>query len=58
MFDLSKKRWQWGSMLLLALIWGSSFILMKKGMLAFSFTQVAAIRVFFSFIPYIRNIKA
>lgn len=50
MFDLSKKRWQWGSMLLLALIWGSSFILMKKGMLAFSFTQVAAIRVFFSFI--------
>lgn len=37
-------------MLALALIWGSSFILMKKGLVAFSFTQVAAIRVFFGFV--------
>ena len=49
-FDLSKKRWQWAAMILLALIWGSSFILMKKGLQAFSYTQVAAIRVFFSFL--------
>jgi drug/metabolite transporter (DMT)-like permease len=50
MFDLSKKLWQWLAMLFLALVWGSSFILMKKGLLAFSFTQVAGIRVFFGFI--------
>ena len=61
MFDLSKKRWQWLAMLFLALIWGSSFILMKKGLKAFTHTQVAAIRVFFAFIVlapvYIRHIK-
>lgn len=47
MIDLTKKTWQWLAMLALALIWGSSFILMKKGLVAFSFTQMAAIRVFF-----------
>lgn len=60
-FDLSKKRWQWASMMLLALIWGSSFILMKKGLEAFTDVQVAAIRVFFSFlilIPvFLRHIR-
>jgi drug/metabolite transporter (DMT)-like permease len=50
MIDLTKKVWQWVAMLALALIWGSSFILMKKGLVAFSFTQVAAIRVFFGFV--------
>jgi drug/metabolite transporter (DMT)-like permease len=50
MFDLSKKLWQWLAMLFLAMVWGSSFILMKKGLMAFSFLQVAAIRVFFAFI--------
>jgi len=50
MLDLNKKVWQWLAMLSLALIWGSSFILMKKGLVAFSFTQVAAIRVFFGFV--------
>ncbi len=49
MFDLTKRVWQWLAMLFLALIWGSSFILMKKGLVAFSFTQVAALRVFFGF---------
>ncbi len=33
-------------LLLLSLIWGSSFILMKKGLAYFSFPQVAAIRIF------------
>jgi len=60
-FDLSKKRWQWASMLFLALTWGSSFILMKKGLQAFTDIQVAAIRVFFSFlilIPvFLRHIR-
>ncbi|HPF92972.1 MAG TPA: EamA family transporter [Tenuifilaceae bacterium] len=50
MFDLSKKLWQWLAMLFLALVWGGSFILMKKGLVAFTFTQVAGIRVFFGFI--------
>ena len=50
MFDLSKKIWQWIALLVLAFVWGSSFILMKKGLLAFSFTQLAAFRVFFGFI--------
>ena len=34
----------------LALIWGSSFILMKKGLIVYSYTQVAALRLFIAFI--------
>ena len=34
----------------LATIWGSSFILMKKGLLVFSDTQVAALRLFIAFL--------
>lgn len=45
----------------LSLIWGSSFILMKKGMLSYSPTQVASMRVFFAgifFLPiFIKHIK-
>jgi len=37
-------------MLLLAFIWGGSFILMKKGLISFTHVQVASIRIFFSFI--------
>ena len=36
---------KWIYLLVLALIWGSSFILMKKGLLAFRPDQVAAIRM-------------
>lgn len=50
MFSLSKKRWQWASMLFLAFIWGGSFILMKKGLVSFTHVQVASIRIFFSFL--------
>lgn len=54
----------------LAFIWGTSFILMKKGLQSFTYTQVAAFRIFISFIfllPFIikhfrkinrRNIKS
>lgn len=56
MFDLSKKVWQWVAMLILSLVWGSSFILMKKGLVAFSFTQVAGIRVFVGFLLLIPSI--
>lgn len=53
----------WLLLLLLSLIWGSSFILMKRGLDAFSFEQVAALRLFLAFIflawfgrQYYRNI--
>jgi len=41
---------QWITLLILSLIWGSSFILMKRGLESYTFTQVAAFRIFFSFI--------
>jgi drug/metabolite transporter (DMT)-like permease len=48
---------------ILSIIWGSSFILMKKGMLTYSPSQVASMRVFFAglvfvpiFIKQFRNI--
>ena len=60
-FDLTKKHWQWITLLLLALIWGSSFILMKKGLRSFDYIQVAALRLFFSFVillpTYFKNIR-
>ena len=34
----------------LSLVWGSSFILMKKGLYSFSYDQVAALRIFIAFI--------
>lgn len=49
-YDLSKKSWQWITLVVLALVWGSSFILMKRGLRSFDYTQVAALRVFLSFI--------
>jgi drug/metabolite transporter (DMT)-like permease len=46
---------------ILALIWGSSFILMKKGLLTFAAPEVASLRIFFAgliFVPYfIKNFK-
>lgn len=48
----------------LAIIWGSSFILMKKGLLVFLPSQVAAYRMFLSFlvmipfsIPYLKTVR-
>ncbi|MDD2563754.1 MAG: DMT family transporter [Salinivirgaceae bacterium] len=62
MFSLDKKLWQWLALLFLAFIWGGSFILMKRGLDAFSFVQVASMRIFFSFLILlpisIRHLKA
>lgn len=59
--DLNKKVWQWATIIFLSLIWGSSFILMKKGMRSYSDDQVAAFRIFISFIAFlpigIKNLK-
>ena len=57
-FDLNKKVWQWIILLFLAIIWGSSFILMKKGLEVYSHTVVAALRISIAFvilIPFIFN---
>ena len=40
----------WSILLLLALVWGSSFILMKRGLEAFTSSQVAALRMFIAFL--------
>jgi len=60
-YDLKKKSWQWIILLSLAFIWGSSFILMKKGLRSFDYMQVAAFRMFFSFIilcpVFIKNFR-
>lgn len=37
-------------LILLAVIWGSSFILMKRGLEVYSYTQVAALRLFIAFL--------
>ncbi len=46
---LKRKSWQWLALFVLALVWGSSFILMKRGLSSFSSSQVASIRIFASF---------
>lgn len=51
----------WGMLIMLSLIWGSSFILMKYGLRSFSYGQVAAFRMFIAFVVLLpvalRNIK-
>lgn len=51
--NLENKGWQWLLLLLLASVWGASFILMKKGLASFSNMQVGAMRIFFAFLFYI-----
>lgn len=41
------------SVVILAIIWGSSFILMKKGLEVFNYLQVANVRIFIAFITLI-----
>lgn len=40
----------WGMLILLGIIWGSSFILIKKGLVGFSAMQVACLRIIISMI--------
>src|SRR6056297_623169 len=59
--NFENKGWQWATLIFLSFIWGSSFILMKKGLRSFSHDQVAALRLFISFIAFIpfgiKNLK-
>ena len=48
--DLKNKASQWFVLLILAATWGSSFILMKKGLLTLTSIEVAAFRIFFAFL--------
>ncbi|MBW7936270.1 MAG: EamA family transporter [Flavobacteriales bacterium] len=50
MADLAKKQWQYSTLLLLGLTWGSSFILMKQGLRSFQPIEVALIRISASFL--------
>lgn len=43
--DFTNKAVQWVTLILLALTWGSSFILMKRGLIYFQSTEVAAFRI-------------
>lgn len=40
----------WITLIILSIIWGSSFILMKRGLESFSYLQVAALRIFIAFL--------
>jgi drug/metabolite transporter (DMT)-like permease len=50
---ISQRRNQWIVLILLSIIWGSSFIYMKKGMVAFSTEEVAALRVFIAGLAFL-----
>ena len=45
-----RKIWHWLALLILSLIWGTSYILMKKGLESFSPYQVGALRILITFI--------
>ncbi len=42
------KLWHWAAVALLSLIWGTSYILMKKGLRSFSTYQLASLRILIS----------
>lgn len=48
--NLKNQKLAWFLLIILALIWGSSFILIKKGLDAFSPGQVGSIRIIFAFL--------
>ncbi len=50
--DLRKRYWQWVMLLLISMIWGTSFILMKKGLRSFDPVQVASLRIFIAWLIF------
>lgn len=50
-FEMTEKRkiWHWLALTILSLIWGTSYILMKKGLESFSALQVGALRIVITF---------
>jgi len=47
---LENKAWQWATLFIISIIWGTSFILMKRGLESYNHMQVAALRIFISFV--------
>jgi drug/metabolite transporter (DMT)-like permease len=45
-----RKIWHWVVLSILSLIWGTSYILMKKGLESFSYFQVGSLRVLITFL--------
>ena len=45
-----RKIWHWIALVILSLIWGTSYILMKKGLESFSPYQVGALRIVITFV--------
>jgi drug/metabolite transporter (DMT)-like permease len=45
-----RKIWHWTALVILSLIWGTSYILMKKGLESFSPLQVGALRIVITFV--------
>lgn len=60
---MSEKRkiWHWLVIALLSVIWGTSYILMKKGLESFSSSQIGSLRIFITFLCLLpvalRNLK-
>lgn len=58
---MNSKTLSWLILIVLSVVWGSSFILMKRGMEAFSSDEVAALRISIAFLfltpLYVRNYK-
>ncbi len=50
---VSENTRNWLALLVLSLVWGTSFILIKKSLIAFSATQVACLRMSFSAIAFV-----
>ena len=46
----NRKIWHWLAVALLSMIWGTSYILMKKGLRSFSVYQLASLRILISFV--------
>jgi drug/metabolite transporter (DMT)-like permease len=56
-----RKIWHWIVLAILSLIWGTSYILMKKGLESFSSFQIGSLRIFITFLcllpTAIRNLR-
>jgi drug/metabolite transporter (DMT)-like permease len=48
--EKKRKIWHWLAIALLSLIWGTSYILMKKGLRSFTVYQLASLRILISFL--------
>ena len=45
-----RKVWHWLVLILLSIIWGTSYILMKKGLESFSILEIATLRILIAFV--------